>query len=115
MDKLFYKIKNKIFRFSKEASKIKKPSYDELLKYKSFSRARNNKLILGFGAGRCGQNWFAKIFNSHPNWIGTCERFSEFEAFYRYITYYDLPIDKESFLNFLTWQQIEILLIIVIH
>ena len=54
-------------------------------------------MILSFGAGRCGQNWFAKIFNSHSNWIGTCERFSEFEAFFRFITYYDLPIDKESF------------------
>lgn len=96
MNPLIYKIKNKLFRFSKEALKIKKPSYEELLKYQSFSRSLDNKFILSFGAGRCGQNWFAKIFNSHSNWIGTCERFSEFEAFYRYITYYDLPIDKES-------------------
>ncbi len=97
MKHLIYKIKNKLFRFSKEALKIKKPSYEELIKYKSFHKTLNNKLILSFGAGRCGQNWFAKIFNSHSNWIGTCERFSEFEAFFRFITYYDLPIDKESF------------------
>ena len=97
MKHLIYKIKNKLFRFSKEALKIKKPSYEELIKYKSFDKTLNNKLILSFGAGRCGQNWFAKIFNSHSNWIGTCERFSEFEAFFRFITYYDLPIDKKSF------------------
>ena len=96
MKPLIYKIRNRLFRFSKEALKIKKPSYQELIKYKSFSRSSDNKFILSFGAGRCGQNWFAKIFNSHSDWIGTCERFSEFEAFYRFITYYDLPIDKDS-------------------
>ena len=96
MNNLIYKIKNKLFRYSKEALKIKRPSYDELIKFKSFDRNSDNKIILSFGAGRCGQNWFAKIFNSHSNWIGTCERFSELEAFYRFITYNNLPIDKES-------------------
>ena len=100
MNTLLYKIKNKLFRYSKEAKKIKRPSYAELLTYKSYIKGVNNKLILSFGAGRCGQNWFAKIFNSHPNWIGTCERFSDFEAFYRYISYYNLSIDKENFLEF---------------
>ena len=38
-----------------------------------------------------------KIFNSHSNWIGTCERFSDFEALYRYISFYNLPIDRENF------------------
>ena len=96
MNTLIYKIKNKLFRFSKEASKLKRPSYDELIKYKSFNRSSHNKFILSFGAGRCGQNWFAKIFNSHSNWIGTSERFSDFEAFYRYISFYNLPIEKEG-------------------
>jgi hypothetical protein len=97
MNNLIYKIKNKLFRFSKESLKIKRPTYDELTKYKSFNRVSDNKFILSFGAGRCGQNWFAKIFNSHSNWIGTCERFADLEAFYRFISYYNLPIDKESF------------------
>lgn len=101
MKNLIYKIKNKIFRLSKEASKLKRPTYKELIKYKSFSKNSNNKFILSFGAGRCGQNWFAKIFNSHPNWIGTCERFSDFEALYRYVSFYNLPIDKESFFELL--------------
>ena len=96
MNTFMYKIRNKLFRFSKEASKLKRPSYEELTKYKSFTKSVNNKFILSFGSGRCGQNWFAKIFNSHPNWIGTCERFSDFEAFYRYISFYNLPIDKED-------------------
>jgi len=96
MKTLIYKIKNKLFRFSKEATKLSKPSYEELIKYKNFQRVRDNKFALSFGAGRCGQNWFAKIFNSHTNWIGTCERFADHEAFYRYISYYSLPIDKEG-------------------
>ena len=96
MNTLIYKIKNKLFRFSKEASKLKRPTYDELMKYKSFNRSSNNKFILSFCAGRCGQNWFSKIFNSHSNWIGTSERFADFEAFYRYISYYNLPIEKEG-------------------
>tara|TARA_B100001057_G_scaffold497355_2_gene601270 strand:+ start:4817 stop:5746 length:930 start_codon:yes stop_codon:yes gene_type:complete len=97
MKNFVYKIKNKIFRFSKEANKIKRPSYDELLNYRSYVKKENNKFILSFGSGRCGQNWFAKIFNSHSNWIGTCERFSDFESLYRYISFYKLPIDKEDF------------------
>lgn len=96
MNNLLYKIKNKLFRLSKEAAKIKRPSYEELIKYKSFKKSKNNKFILSFGTGRCGQNWFAKIFNSHSNWIGTCERFSDYETFFRYICFYNLPIDKNS-------------------
>ncbi len=101
MNTFVYKIKNKLFRFSKEAKKIIRPSYEELLKYKTYTKGVNNKFILSFGSGRCGQNWFAKIFNSHPNWIGTCERFSNFEAFYRYISFYNLNIDKENFFKLL--------------
>ena len=99
MSNLIYKIKNKLFRFSKEALKLKRPSYDELLKYKSFNRGKDSKFVLSFGVGRCGQNWLAKIFNSHSNWIGTAERFNDFEAFYRFVCHYGLPVDKESFFN----------------
>lgn len=93
---LIYKIRNKLFQFSKEASKLKRPTFEELIEYKSFHRSNNNKFILSCGAGRSGQNWFSKIFNSHPNWIGTTERFADFEAFYRYISYYNLPVDKKG-------------------
>lgn len=97
MNTYIYKIKNKLFRFSKEASKIKRPSYEELLVHKHFSRGINNKFVLSFGAGRCGQNWFAKIFNSHPNWIGTSERFADFESFYRFVSFNKLEIDTQNF------------------
>ena len=97
MNNLIYKIKNKIFNFSKEAKKIKRPSYEELIKYENFSRSVKNKLIISFGSGRSGQNWFSKIFNSHSNWIGSNERFADYEAFYRYVCYYDIPVDKEGF------------------
>ena len=97
MNDLIYKIKSKLFRYSKEGRKYKRPSYSELVKYKSFQRTNQNTLGLSFSAGRCGQNWFAKIFNSHNNWVGSCERFSDYEAFYRYITYYNLPVNKDGF------------------
>ncbi len=97
MNNLIYIIKNIFFRISDEATKIKRPSYAELMKYQDFIKKDNNKLALGFGAGRSGQNWFSKIFNSHPNWVGTCERFADFEAFYRFISFYNLPINKDEF------------------
>ena len=99
MNNFFYKIKNKFFDFSSEAKKLRRPTYDELIKYQNFQRKDNNVLALSFGAGRSGQNWFSKIFNSHPNWIGTCERFADYEAFYRYICYYNLPISKNGFID----------------
>jgi len=97
MNNFAYKVKNRLFRFSKEAKKLRRPSYEELMKYQSFQRKDNNNLALSFGSGKSGQNWFSKIFNSHPNWVGTCERFADYEAFYRYVCYYDLPIDKNEF------------------
>ena len=97
MNNFFYKIKNRLFDFSSEAKKLKRPSYKELIKYQNFQRKENNILALSFGAGRSGQNWFSKIFNSHSNWIGSCERFADYEAFYRYLCYYNLPIYKDGF------------------
>ena len=99
MNNFFYKIKNRFFDFSSEAKKLRRPTYNELIKYQNFQRKDNNVLTLSFGSGRSGQNWFSKIFNSHPNWIGTCERFADYEAFYRYICYYNLPISKNGFID----------------
>ena len=99
MNNFFYKIKNRFFDFSSEAKKLRRPTYNELIKYQNFQRKDNNVLALSFGAGRSGQNWFSKIFNSHPNWVGTCERFADYEAFYRYICYYNLPISKNGFID----------------
>lgn len=101
MKNLIYKIKNRLFRLSKEEKKIKRPSYDELTKYENFKKNINNKLALSFGVGRSGQTWFTKIFNSHLNWIGSSERFGDFEAFYRYSNFYNLQIDKEGFFKLL--------------
>ena len=102
MNNLIYKIRNKIFRLSNESKKLIRPTFKELNKYKNFSKGIDNKFALSFGGGRSGQNWFSKIFNSHPNWIGTSERFPDYEAFYRYICYYNLPVSKEGFYNLLT-------------
>ena len=99
MNNFFYKIKNRLFDFSSEGKKLRRPTYNELIKYQNFQRKDNNVLALSFGAGRSGQNWFSKIFNSHPNWVGTCERFADYEAFYRFICYYNLPISKNGFID----------------
>jgi len=101
MKNLIYKFKSKIFSYSLEAKKYKRPTYDELIRYQSFTRTNNHKLFLSFGSGRSGQNWFSKLFNSHKNWVGSAERFADYEAFYRYMTYYKIPLSKVSFFNLL--------------
>ena len=97
MNNLIYKIKSILYKYSKEGKKYKRPSYEELKKFKNFQRSEKNKLILSFGAGRSGQNWCSKIFNSHKNWVGSAERYADYEAFFRFITFYKLPISKENF------------------
>ena len=96
MEYYIYKFKNRLFRSSNEAFKIKRPVYEDLIRYKTFKKNTYNKFILGFGAGRSGQDWTAKIFNSHSNWIGSSERFPDFESFYRYVSYYNLPIERKE-------------------
>lgn len=97
MNNWSYILKKFLFRFSKERAKIKRPAFEDLIKYQNFQKNINNKLAISFAVGRSGQNWFSKIFNSHLNWIGSCERFADYEAFYRYISYYKLPIYKDGF------------------
>jgi hypothetical protein len=101
MNGIISKVKSSLFRYSNEAKKCQRLSYQELNKYLNFQKTPKNKLILSFGAGRCGQNWFSKVFNSHSNWVGSIERFADFEAFYRFTTYYKLPIYKDNFLKLL--------------
>ena len=99
MKKIIYKAKNNLFKLSQESRKLKRPSFDELIKFRNFKKKKFNKFAISFAGGRSGQNWFSKIFNSHSNWIGSCERFADYEAFYRYVTYYKLPINKDEFYN----------------
>ncbi len=102
MKNFLYELKvkylNKLDRYKK---KNQRPLYNELEKYKEYVKSKDNHIALGFGAGRTGQSWFSRIFNNHQNWIGSHERFPDYEAFYRYITFYDLPISKENFFNLL--------------
>lgn len=101
MNNWLYILKNILFKASKEGAKLKRPVYKDLIKYQNFQKSIDNKLAISFAAGRSGQNWFSKIFNSHLNWIGSCERFADYEAFYRYISYYKLPIHKDGFFKLL--------------
>ena len=100
MMNLIYKIKSTLYSYTKEGKKLIRPTYYDLIKYENFIK-KNNRLVLSFGSGRSGQNWISKIFNSHENWIGSAERFADYEAFYRYITYYDLPVSKDGFFKLL--------------
>lgn len=61
----------------------------------------NKKLVLGFGAGRCGMRWFKSLVSAHRNAIGYHERFSLPEAFYRYCQWHGLPVDHEAFYRLL--------------
>ena len=99
MNSAISRVKSSLYRYSKEAKKFNRLSYQELIKYNDFKKTNENNLVLSFAAGRCGQNWISKVFNSHSNWVGSIERFSDFEAFYRFITYYDLPIHKDNFIK----------------
>lgn len=51
------------------------------------------KLILGTFVARSGTRWLCDIFSSHNNVTGSVERYAEAESFFRYVTYYSLPID----------------------
>jgi len=93
--------KEALYNRSTEGKKLRRPDYATLLEYKDLPYKLNSYKVLGFGAGRSGQNWLSKIFNTHPNWVGTNERFYDYEAFYRYITYHQLPIDRTPILKLL--------------
>ena len=69
MNNLIYLIKNRFFRISREAAKLKRPNYEELIKYQNFKINDNNKFALSFAAGRSGQNWFSKICSGWANWL----------------------------------------------
>jgi hypothetical protein len=98
MNNYFYRIKVNLLNYiDRKNKKNKKPYYNELTKFENYSISEENHLALGFGAGRTGQSWFSKIFNNHTNWIGSHERFADHEAFFRYATFYKLPIDKGQF------------------
>ena len=96
MNKIVDKVYLRFYNLTQEGQKLKRLNYNELMKYDDVDYKVNSYKILSFGAGRSGQNWLSKIFNAHNKWIGTNERFNDYEAFYRYIMHYNLPIDKES-------------------
>ena len=58
--------------------------------------------IFCFSTGRSGTRWLSKIFDSHTNCHAGCDRFPEEEAFFRYVTWYDLPVDLSGFHALLT-------------
>ena len=38
MKKIIYKAKNNLFKFSQESRKLKRPSFDELIKFRNFKK-----------------------------------------------------------------------------
>lgn len=73
------------------------PDYDKLIQYRNIDVPENSHLILNLTGGRSGTRWLSEIFNRHPSWNGSCERFGEHEAFYRYITWYDMNVNRGIF------------------
>ena len=75
------------------------PLFDEIRAVPDLDPAETagKRTILGYGTGRCGMNWFHRILAAHANATGGCERFSDFEVFYRYFHYHNLPVDMGGF------------------
>lgn len=57
------------------------------------------RLVLGTLVGRSGTRWLCDIFKSHLGVAASIERFSEAEAFYRYVCFNNLPIDVSAIIN----------------
>ena len=55
-----------------------------------------HRLVFLVSAGRSGMRWLTHILVAHRNCSGGCERTMESEAFYRFVTWYRLPIDLEG-------------------
>ena len=58
---------------------------------------KDRKLIVAYSAGRSGSRWMGYVFLAHQNVAGGIHRLSGFEEFYRYVTWYKLPIDLEGY------------------
>ncbi len=73
-------------------------SFEEMLRTPPV-RAAGKRLIMCFSMGRSGTRWLSKMFCSHRNCHGACDRFPEEESFFRYVTWYDLPVDVAGFIE----------------
>ena len=62
-------------------------------KYAQIKKKGKKKLILCALPGRSGTRWLGDIFEAHPGHIGYVERYTDEEAFYRYVNFNKLPID----------------------
>lgn len=60
---------------------------------------QGKKLFLCVTVGRSGTRWLSDIFSKHKNAIGSCERYSIIESFYRYIKWNKLPIDIQGIID----------------
>lgn len=70
--------------------------FESLMTAKKPKDPANHKLIFCFNPGRSGTRWLSNVFNAHENWVGTCERFGQYESFVRYCAWHNLNIDLEG-------------------
>jgi len=56
-------------------------------------RSSGKRLVLGVFPARSGARWLCDIFSAHGNAVGSLERFAVAESMWRYIHFYNLPID----------------------
>lgn len=58
-----------------------------------------NRVAFAIGTGRCGTHFIAKVFEHEPAVAATHERYPMAETLERYLVWYELPIDREGFLE----------------
>ena len=57
----------------------------------------NKKHLITIGTGRCGMRWLTRFFSQHHNCVGSAERFMDYDAFYRWATWYGIEVDMSGY------------------
>ena len=57
----------------------------------------NKKHLITIGTGRCGMRWLTRFFARHQNCVGSAERFMDYDAFYRWATWYGVEVDMSGY------------------
>ncbi len=57
----------------------------------------NKKHVITIGTGRCGMRWLCRFFSRHQNCVGSAERFIDYDAFYRWATWYGVDVDMAGY------------------
>lgn len=87
MKSLKNKIIRKIYDTSRQGKKIRKYRENELTDHSVLALPNDSKVVFSVASGRSGQRWLSRLINEQRDWVGTCERFGEYEFYYRWCCY----------------------------